>query len=249
MDTSQRQSALTSLTLHAAGLALLLALVRTQTGNPPVRLIDPTPLVFHPLDRGLAGGGGTRDPQPPSKGALPPRASRTFVPPSATPTVAAKLPIAVTMDLPPDMQVASAQQFGDPGSPSTVLSNGPRGPAGTEKGHGQGIGDSDGDRHGTGVDGGVFHGGYGVTMPVPLRKIEPEYSEDARKARFQGTVVVYVEVDTNGKPRNIRIVRSVGMGLDERALEAVRQWLFKPGTKDGKPVVVSANIEVTFHLL
>jgi periplasmic protein TonB len=96
---------------------------------------------------------------------------------------------------------------------------------------------------------GVYHSGGSVTLPVPTRKVEPEFSEEARKARANGIVVIYVEIGPDGKPRNLRVARSFGMGLDEKALEAVSQWLFRPGTKNGKPVTVGANIEVSFHLL
>jgi protein TonB len=79
--------------------------------------------------------------------------------------------------------------------------------------------------------------------------VEPEYSEEARKARANGMVTVYCEVGPDGKPHNLRISHSFGLGLDEEALKAVAQWLFRPGTKDGKPVTVAASIEVAFHLL
>jgi TonB family protein len=100
------------------------------------------------------------------------------------------------------------------------------------------------------VPGGVvYRAGGGVTAPVLLFKREPEYTEEARKAKYQGTVLLYVEVDPSGKATNIRVQHSLGLGLDEKAIEAVRQWKFKPGTKDGSPVPVTANIEVNFRLL
>jgi protein TonB len=86
-------------------------------------------------------------------------------------------------------------------------------------------------------------------MPVVIRKVAPDFSEEARRAHAAGTVIVYAEIGTDGKPHNLRVMRSFGLGLDENAVEAVSQWLFRPGTKDGKPVVVSAEIEVAFHLL
>jgi TonB family protein len=96
---------------------------------------------------------------------------------------------------------------------------------------------------------GVYKVGNGVTPPVPTHRQEPKYSEQARKAKYQGTVVLYVEVDPTGHPRNIRVIRSLGLGLDEKAVEAVNKWRFKPGTKDGKPVTVAATIEVNFRLM
>jgi TonB family protein len=90
--------------------------------------------------------------------------------------------------------------------------------------------------------------GDGVSAPILLYKKEPEYSEKALKAKYQGTVLLDIEVDPSGKAANIRVKRGLGMGLDEKAIEAVRQWRFKPGYKDGKPVTVSATVQVSFRL-
>ena len=89
----------------------------------------------------------------------------------------------------------------------------------------------------------------GVTAPSLVSKIEPEYSEEARKAKYQGTVLLYIQVDASGKAINMRVLHSLGLGLDEKAMEAVKKWKFKPGTKDGKAVTVEAQIEVNFRLL
>jgi TonB family protein len=78
--------------------------------------------------------------------------------------------------------------------------------------------------------------------------VEPEYSEEARKAKYQGTVILYVEISPGGRAVNPRVVRSLGLGLDEKAIEAVRKWEFRPGYKDGKAVTVVATIEVNFRL-
>jgi len=91
--------------------------------------------------------------------------------------------------------------------------------------------------------------GAGVSAPVLLLKVEPQYAEDARKAKLQGTVVLYVEVGPDGMAHNIRVQHSLGMGLDEKAIEAVQQWRFRPGMKDGKPVTVAATLEVNFRAL
>jgi TonB family protein len=95
---------------------------------------------------------------------------------------------------------------------------------------------------------GAYRPGGGVTNPVALSKPEPEYSEEAQKAKWQGAVLLSLVVDATGKPTNIKVVRSLGLGLDEKAIEAVQQWQFRPGTKDGAPVPVQAQIEVTFRL-
>ncbi len=100
----------------------------------------------------------------------------------------------------------------------------------------------------SGIGGGVFRVGGGVTAPTLLSKVEPEYTEAARAAALQGAVVLYIEVDPTGRANNIRVQRALGMGLDEMAIEAVRQWRFTPGKKDGQPVTVAATIEVNFRL-
>jgi TonB family protein len=91
--------------------------------------------------------------------------------------------------------------------------------------------------------------GPGVTLPQLLHKVEPEYSEEARKAKFQGTVVLYIEVDTTGKATNIHVLRSLGLGLDEKAIEAVGKWTFIPGKKDLVAVPMQAQVAVSFRLL
>ena len=85
--------------------------------------------------------------------------------------------------------------------------------------------------------------------PAKVEAKEPEYSEEARKAKYQGTVVLYIEVTPDGHASNMKVVKSLGLGLDEKAMEAVKQWKFQPGKKDGKAVTVAATIEVNFRLL
>jgi len=96
---------------------------------------------------------------------------------------------------------------------------------------------------------GVFHVGKGVAGPVKISGPEPEYTEEARLARLWGTVVLQVVIGADGVPHESHVLRGVGLGLDENALEAVSQWQFKPATKDGQPVPVAATIEVNFRLL
>ena len=88
-----------------------------------------------------------------------------------------------------------------------------------------------------------------MSAPTLVAKFEPEYSEEARKAKYSGTVLLSIVVDAEGHARDIHVVKSLGMGLDEKAMEAVAKWKFKPGTKDGKAVNVRAQIEVNFRLL
>lgn len=99
------------------------------------------------------------------------------------------------------------------------------------------------------IRGEVYEVGNGVSAPSVLSKVEPEMSKEARKAKFQGDVVLYVEVGHDGTPQYLRVIRSLGFGLDEKAIEAVSKWKFRPGLKDGKPVAVAAKVTVMFRLL
>jgi TonB family protein len=96
---------------------------------------------------------------------------------------------------------------------------------------------------------GVFRVGNNVTPPVLVSKTEPEYSEEARRAKYQGTAMLYVQIDPSGGATHIRVIKSLGLGLDRKAVEAVAKWKFQPGYKEGKPVTVEATIEVNFRLL
>jgi len=95
----------------------------------------------------------------------------------------------------------------------------------------------------------AFRVGNGVTAPRLVDKVEPEYAEEARVAKYQGTVVVAITIDTDGTVQDMRVVRGLGLGLDEKALQAISQWKFTPGARDGQPVPVMATIEVNFRLL
>ena len=87
------------------------------------------------------------------------------------------------------------------------------------------------------------------SAPVPIRTANPEYTDEARNAKIEGAVLVEAVIDENGIPTQPKVVRTLDKGLDQKALEAVRQWWFKPGLKDGKPVPVSVKIEINFRLL
>ena len=95
----------------------------------------------------------------------------------------------------------------------------------------------------------AFRVGNGVTPPKLVSKVEPEYTEEARLAKYQGTVTVSTEIGTDGLAQDLRVVRGLGLGLDEQALKAIAQWKFQPGARDGQPVPVQATIEVNFRLL
>jgi protein TonB len=89
---------------------------------------------------------------------------------------------------------------------------------------------------------------YGtVTTPLLIQSVEPEYTEAARNAKISGTVLVNLIVEPNGNPSHIRVIRGLGIGLDEKAIQAVQQYKFKPGIKNGKPVRVELNISLNFN--
>jgi protein TonB len=205
---------------------------------------------------GGGGGGGDRSPLPASKGRLPKVSLRQFTPPMAVVNNPnPKLTMDPSIIAPPDVNLpqVNMSQYGDPLAKIGPPSNGPGSGGGIGSGSGGGVGSGKGGGFGPGegggVGGGVFRVGGGVTAPALLFKKEPEYSEEARKAKYQGTVLLYIEVDPSGRATNIKVQRSLGLGLDEKAIEAVKQWKFKPGYKDGKPVTVAATIEVNFRLL
>ena len=202
------------------------------------------------------GGGGDRSPLPASQGRAPKFALRQFTPPMAVvANLDPKLTIEPTLIGPPDVQFPNVNlaQYGDPLGKIGPASNGPGsgGGIGSSKGGGIGAGTGPGvvPGEGGGFSGGVYRTGGGVSAPALLSKVEPEYSEEARKAKYQGTVLLYIEVDPSGRAQNMRVLHSLGLGLDEKAMEAVRKWRFRPGTKDGRPVSVVATVEVNFRLL
>ena len=207
-------------------------------------------------EAGGGGGGGDSSPEPASKGRLPRFALEQLAPPTAiVRNEDPELPVEPTLLVPPDINVPQPNiaQLGDPLGALGPLSSGAGAGGGIGSGYGGGVGSGRGGGvgpgEGGGIGGGVFRAGGGVSAPQLIYRVEPEYTEEARKAKYQGTVVIYCVVDVHGMVRNIRVTRSLGLGLDEKALEAVRQWKFKPGMKNGRPVNVAASIEVTFRLL
>jgi TonB family protein len=119
---------------------------------------------------------------------------------------------------------------------------------GSGGGVGSGTGPGFGPGEGGGVGGGIYHVGGGVTPPRVIYQPEIEFSEEARKAKYQGTCVLALVVDASGRPTNIRVTSSLGMGLDEKAIEAAKKYRFEPGMKNGHPVAVEIALEVDFHL-
>jgi TonB family protein len=135
----------------------------------------------------------------------------------------------------------------------TLDSTGPGTRAGIGTGSDGGDGPGKGIGYGPGFDRGIGNSIYrpgtgGVTNPVPLVTPEAEFSDEARRSKYQGVCMISIIVDAQGYPRNPRVLRSLGMGLDEKALEAVQRYRFKPAMKDGKPVASMISVEVNFRL-
>lgn len=209
-----------------------------------------------PKKAGGGGGGGDRSPLPASRGKLPKFRLEQFTPPMVViQNPKPILPMDPSVVVPPDIQFTNpnSPQFGDPRGILGPLSGGPGSGGGIGIGRGGGVGPGTGPGvgpgSGGGMGGGVFRVGGGVSVPQLIHKIDPEYSEEARKAKHQGVVELYIEVEPDGVARKIVIRRSLGLGLDEKAIEAVRQWRFKPAMRDGKPVTVGALVTVHFRLL
>ena len=202
------------------------------------------------------GGGGDRDKFQAPKGRIPKQALEQITPPAIiVRNNHPKLAVEPTVVVPPEVKLqASNLNLGNPTAPmpSGPPSNGTGSGGGIGSGSGGGIGVGSGpgvgEGRGGGIGGGVFRIGGGVTGPKAIYQPEPEYSEEARKAKYQGTVVLSIVVGADGVPRDIKVARSLGLGLDEKAIETVKTWKFEPGTKDGKPVATYATIEVAFHL-
>jgi periplasmic protein TonB len=207
---------------------------------------------------GGGGGGGDRSPLPPTKGKAPKFQWTQFTPPTATiKNPNPKLPMDPSLLGPPDLKVANPalNNMGDPLAAVVNFSGGPGGGSGIGTGEGGGIGSGSGaglgPGEGGGTGGGAFQAGInGVGMPVCIYCPEPEYPDEARKAKYQGTVVVRITVTADGRVINPHVVQGPGLGTEEKAIAAVRTWKLRPATgPNGRPVAVYVNVEVKFHLL
>jgi len=259
----RRGSFMASLAAHAAAIAILVGsgvwMAQHREKIPLVTvtlLAEPSPYIL-PAARdqaGGGGGGGDRDVLQASKGNPPRFAREQITPPEiVVRNEAPKLEAEPTVVGPPSLSFPQASQMGDPLSgilapPSNGTGFGggigSSSGGGVGSGHGPGVGPG----FGGGIGGGVYHVGGGVSAPRAVWDPEPEYSEEARKAKYQGVVMLQIIVGADGRPKDVRVARSLGFGLDERAIEAVRQWRFEPATKDGQPVAVLVNVEVNFRL-
>jgi len=216
--------------------------------------VSPYVLPASKSSAGGGGGGGDRDKLAASKGALPRLAREQITPPAVVVrNENPKLAVEPTVVVPPMLQLPHTGALGDP--LSAVLgppSNGPGFGGGIGSGSGGGVGSGTGPGvgpgRGGGIGGGIYRVGGGVSAPRPIYSPDPEYSEEARKAKYQGTVVLWVVVAPDGSTRDIHVQRTLGMGLDENAIATVRTWRFEPARRNGVAVAVQVNIEITFRL-
>jgi protein TonB len=251
-----------SVGIHAAVFAVLMFGFASPTVQKAIHqnftMLDPNLKPFipdvKPKQNSGGGGGGAREALPVSKGQAPKPSLKQFTPPMIVQETP-KLAMTPTIIAPPDTVLPqnNLPNWGDPlaklvnGSNGTGSGGGMGSGAGGGLGSGKGLGFGPGE--GGGLGGGVFRVGGGVSQPAVIFKVDPEYSEEARKAKYSGTVMLAVIVDAEGHARDIHVVKSLGMGLDQKAIEAVEKWKFKPGMKSGQPVNVRATIEVNFRLL
>src|ERR1700676_1997036 len=255
--------------VHIVLLALILGgatfghqAVQAVQPRETVTLIAPSPDSYAlPVAKQVisgGGGGGDHDKLPAIKGRLPKPAMQQITPPQIiVRNEHPKLAVEPTVLIPPQVHLASNHMpnLGNPSAaalPSAPPSNGTGSGGGIGSGSGGGVGVGHGPGVGAGsgggIGGGVFKVGGGISAPQAVSTPDPEYTEEARNAKTQGTCILWLIVDDQGRPRDIRIVRGLGMGLDAKAIEAVKQWKFLPSLKDGRPVNVQISVEVGFRL-
>jgi periplasmic protein TonB len=237
-----RESVGISLVLYG-GLLLLVLFVSFGPGNQIVQDMIPVKMVFLDQPGPGGGGGGSPAPAPPKKMEVPhhkvpdPVPIPTPVPPPPPPVLTA--PVETNMT---DMLQAS-------GVSSVSLASYGGGGQGTGIGPGKGSGVGPGT--GGGFGGGAFRPGAGVSSPTLLKQVEPKYTSDAMRAKIQGDVYLDVVVLANGTVGDVRVAKSLDdkFGLDQEAIKAARQWLFRPGTDhDGKPQPTLVTLILSFRL-
>lgn len=206
---------------------------------------------------GGGGGGGDKSIVDPTKGHLPKIEKNPVVAPQVQTVEKPKLAMDAAINVQKNIILPDnplLPTIGMTKSPNVKLaSNGQGSGGGMGTGSGGGLGSGTGNGYGAGYGGGAGGGLYkiggNVSAPVPLNNVEAEFSDEARRAKYQGECLVGLIVDTQGNPQNIHVVRSLGMGLDEKAVEAVRKYRFRPAMKDGKtPVAVMMTVAVNFRL-
>lgn len=266
---NRKKSGTISVALHVLAIGGIVALsltgakvVKQELKPQQITLVDPDLSSLVPMQQKKmdamhgGGGGGDRDKIQAPKGKPPKQAMEQITPPAMViRNDHPKLTAEPTVVVPPTVKLASNMpNLGDPLAkiPPGPPSNGIGAGAGIGSGSGGGVGSGEGagvgPGKGGGLGGGIFRVGGGVSAPRALDTPDPEYSDEARKAKYQGTCILWLIVGPDGLPRDVKVARSLGMGLDQKAVEAVRKWKFEPAMKDGKPVAVQINVEVNFRL-
>ena len=259
-----------SLVIHIALFAALLLAMRRGAQAPvtapasPDRAIPRMVWLNAPGPGGGGGGGGNGLKEPPRRAEMPGRDTHT-VPAAKPPAPDFSRPATTEPDPIPQLIIPVARQASSLDAltqigaidalPSLTPSQGPgQGDAGAGSGKGRGDGPGIGDGLGKGRDrgmgGDVYRPGGDVTMPVEIRKGVPRYTQEAMRARIQGSIMVECVVDTTGACTNIRVRRSFdpAFGLDQEAINAAAQWRFRPGMRKGEPVSVMVTMEIAFAL-
>ena len=251
MKTKQNPVATGSAIAIYALLILLIAFLIAKKVKfaAPVKTEQVTALTIPPpappKAQAMGGGGGQRGPTPVTKGTPPKFAETQIVPPKAPPLEPPKIAIQPTIEVQKDVKMASSiPQLGVANSPIIGMSMGNGSGTGMGAGNGSGLGPGSGGNTG----GGPRRIGGGVSAPVLIYSVEPEFSEEARKAKIAGNVLVNLWVNTSGLPEHVHVIRGVGMGLDEKAIEAVKQYKFRPAMENSRPVLVELNVEVNFQI-
>jgi periplasmic protein TonB len=255
--------------VHAGVIALLITpfiIGLTTPTKAKNKQIDVTPLDISPYiaklpagadKAGGGGGGGDRSITPATKGKAPKFSMTQFTPPTAViKNPNPKLAMDPSLLGPPDLKVANPNlaNFGDPMAAEVNMSNGPGGGGGIGSGEAGGIGSGSGGGlgpgEGGGTGGGAFHAGVnGVGMPSCFYMPNPPYSEEARKAKYSGIVLVEAIVNLDGHLSNLKLIKSPGLGLDENTLTTLKTWRCKAATgPSGKPVATIVTFEVNFRL-
>jgi periplasmic protein TonB len=236
--------------LHVAAMALFFFWgARAIHNNMAAKQMELTNLLTPPpmpvAKDAMGGGGGQHGPTPVVKGQLPKFADRQITPPMKLQDAKIKMPDA-TIEVQKDLKMANNNMpnLGMPNSPLIGASMGNGNGSGLGSGSGAGLGPGSGGNYG----GGLRKIGGGVSSPVVIYQVDPEFSEEARRAKFMGVVLVNLIVDPQGRPQNVHVLRGVGMGLDGKAVDAVKQYKFKPAMENGKPVAVELNVEVNFQI-
>jgi protein TonB len=258
-----RRSSAISFVLHAAVISLVLSLAlgaRRIVTLPPNTTVMPVdfkpyvPPIILPAAKSMGGGGGggAHDLVEASKGRLPTIVKAAIAPAQILRIDRPKLEFEPTEQVKiPDN--SNLPVLGMSQSPQVAMAS--QG-SGSGSGFGQGLGGGIGVGHGSGVgpgSGGAYGGGLmsvggGVSAPQIIHSVEPEFTEEARRANYQGGVSIRLIVDSHGNPQDIRVTRHLGMGLDEMALAALKQYKFRPAMYQGHPVSVEIVIDVDFHL-